>query len=213
MSVKAQVEFHGANCLRFKAPGISIVVDDNLEQLQAKSITTAKDVVCLTDSEFPRPKKAKLIFDMPGDYEVSGVFITGVRANPWLENNPDDQPRRSTIYKITVGNIDYVVSGHIQPALDDTQLQRLGSVDVLFVPVGGGQTLDATAAWELSKNLSPKVIVPTYYQQAGIKFANQQEGYEAFIKRSSLEPEIISANLKLKKADFQEQTMLKILAS
>lgn len=204
-----QVEFFGANCLRIKVNNTVLVFDDNLESLGGKSITSANDVVCLTNAQLiPQPRTARIIFDTPGNYEISDILIDAVRVDSY---NGGDYPY-STIYKIMCEDINLVIVGHIKPNLNDEQLEELGLVDVLFVPVGGnGYTLDAVAALKVTRSIDPKLVIPTHYEQKGLKFEVPQQSYEEFVKIIASETETIQGSLKLKKNDLGEQLAVKIL--
>ena len=206
-----QIDFFGANCLRFKSNGVTLVFDDNLGSLGGKSITSGSDIVCLTNNGLNAdPTDARIVFDTPGNYEVSDILIDAVRADSFIGG---DYPY-ATIYKVACEDINLAVVGHIQPKLTDEQLEELGLVDVLFVPVGGGgYTLDAIGALRVTKSIDPKLVIPTHYQQAGLKFEVPQQSYEEFVKIAACETAHVEGSLKLKKSDLSEQLNLKILGS
>ena len=205
-----QINFFGANCLSLKLPQVSLVFDDNLQDLGGRAVTTPKDILCLTDTQLvSSAPEARFVFDTPGDYEVQDVLIHGIAASGLNETSSLMQ---STIFKVLAEDLVLVVSGHIKPDLNDTQLETLGEVDILFVPVGGGETLDATLASQLVKALSPKLVIPTHYQQPGLEYKVAQASYEDFAKQLGVIPEIEKETLKLKKKDLSEKLRLMILA-
>ena len=67
-----------------------------------------------------------------------------------------------------------------QAAMRPEQRQAIGDIDVLFVPVGGGPTLDAAAAAEVVEALRPAVVVPMHYRTDAIDFL---EPADAFLER------------------------------
>ncbi len=206
-----QIDFFGANCLRIKANSTTLVFDDNLGSLGGKSITGAKDVVCLTNNQLvSRPESARIVFDTPGNYEISDILIDAVRVDSY---GGGDYPY-STIYKVMCEDINLAIVGHIKPSLTDEQLEELGLVDVLFIPVGGnGYTLDAVGALRVTKSIDPKLVIPTHYQQKGLEFEVPQQSYEEFVKLIANEAEVVKGSFKLKKNDLGEQLAVKILQS
>lgn len=205
-----QINFLRANCLKFKINNVSLVIDDNLKQLKGKSVAQAQDVVCITNPRLiDQPKEAKLILDMPGSYEVGSVFINGIATKSFKSAEDNEQ---SVIYKIMSDNLSAVVLGHIQPNLTDEQLEAIGLVDILFVPIGGGDyTLDSEMAAQITKSINPRVVIPTHYKQSGIKYEVDQDSYDDFIKTIGLEPEFIDNAYKPKPNTLSEQLSLKIL--
>ena len=207
-----QIDFFGANCFRLKTNNITLVFDDNLKALGGRQVVGRGDVVCLSNNQlirFPVSTEAKIVFDTPGNYEVSDVLIDGIWAQSFM---PDLEPPHATIYKVVSENITLAVVGHIQPGLSDEQLEALGLVDILFVPVGGGgYTLDAIGALQVTKSIDPKLVIPTHFQQSGLKYEVPQAGVEEFAKLVPGETERLSGSLRLKRSDLGEQLALKIL--
>lgn len=204
-----QVDFYGANCLRIRVNNVNLVFDDNLESLGGKSVAGSGDVVCLTNSALvPAPSAAKIIFDTPGNYEVGDVLIDAFRFESFMGG---DYPH-STVYKVMSGDLNLVVTGHIKPNLNEEQLEELGLVDALFVPVGNnGYTLDAIGALQVTKSIDPKLVIPTHYQQAGLQFEVPQQPFEEFVKMIASEAETIEGSFRLKKSILGEQMAVKIL--
>ena len=208
-----QIDFFGANCLRIKTSAISLVFDDNLASLGGKSVTTDKDVSCLTNDQLiDQPSVAKLVFSMPGAYEVGGIRLTGVAASSHMDE--PEKPPAATIYRgiIDETRLTFLVVGHIAPQLSDAQLELIGHIDVLIIPVGGhGYTLDATAATEIVKKTDPRLVIPTHYQQSGLKFPVPQATVDDFIKASGLISNQVEGPLRVKRSDFSDQPTITVI--
>ncbi len=208
-----QIDFFGANCLRIKTNAISLVFDDNLASLGGKSVTTDKDVSCLTNDQLiDRPLVTKLVFSMPGAYEVGGIRLTGIVASSHMDE--PEKPSAATIYRgiIDDSRLTFLVVGHIAPHLSDAQLELIGHVDVLIIPVGGhGYTLDATAAIEIIKKTDPRLVIPTHYQQSGLKFPVPQAAVDDFIKASGLTSRQVEGPLRVKRSDFSDQPTIAVI--
>ena len=60
--------------------------------------------------------------------------------------------KNGTMYRIQAGDTTLLVTGHIAADLTESQLERIGMVDVTVVPVGGhGYTLDPIGALKVIK--------------------------------------------------------------
>ena len=204
-----EIEYYGGNCLRISAKKASLVIDDNLETLGLKSITKKDDIVMLTGAYVAPTTEVKLAIDQPGEYEVSGVSIQGVAAR-----SHTDEPTKlsATVYKLIVDDVRIVVAGHIYPELDDSQLEALGTVDVLIIPVGGnGYTLDPVGALEIIKKIEPKLVIPTHYDDKKVKYPVPQQELTTVLKELSIEVKETTTKLKLKLADLTDTTQLVVL--
>lgn len=78
------VQFYGANCVSITHKGTRIVIDDNLAELGAKSVTKADDVSLCTMKPKDQPT-GRLVFDGPGEYEVADISITGIGARAHMD--------------------------------------------------------------------------------------------------------------------------------
>ncbi len=206
------IKFYGANCIRIQTKKVSVVIDDNLKTLGHKPITKDSDISLFT-SKINEKDVPKSIFyvDGPGEYEVNNVSINGIAAQAHI-----DEPgkKNSAIYRVLVDDYKIGVVGHIYPDITDAQLESLGMIDVLFIPVGGnGFTLDATGALSVIKKIGPSIVVPTHYKDSKIKYEVPQDNLEEIRKVLSMEPAEELDQLTLKGRDFADGTKLVILKS
>lgn len=106
-----------------------------------------------------RPAEEKIFFiDKPGEYEVKGIFISGVAFSEEL-----------TIYRINSEDMIFVHLGQLSKLLSDEQLEKLNGVDILTVPVGGKTVLAAEKASKIISEIEPRLVVPIYYKIPGLK--------------------------------------------
>lgn len=138
-------------------------------------------------------KKPFLIYG-PGSYEVNGHTCVGFRSQARI----DGQEYINTIYFFSFEDISFCCLGNLEHEQIDQKIKEYKeSVDVLFVPIGGGETLDARKAAKLMKAFSPSIIIPMDYgsdREAG--------ALEAFLKEmsSTASPE---EKFVFKKSDMQ----------
>jgi L-ascorbate metabolism protein UlaG (beta-lactamase superfamily) len=122
-----------------------------------------------------------LIIESPGDYEVGDFTIHGVAAQRHIDT--PDMPKISTIYRIETTDIRAALIGNIDAKLSEEQLEGLGVIDVLILPVGGnGYTLDATSATSIIRQVEPKVVIPIHYADNGLRYEVAQDPLELFVK-------------------------------
>ena len=190
------IQYHGANCVSFTSKSFRVVIDDNLAELGLKSITKQDDIVVFTAPHKEVSIIPRLLIDQPGEYEVAGLLITGIAARSHL-GLPDSH--EATMYKVTVDETSYFLTGHIYPDLNDGQLEAIGAVDVMLVPIGGnGYTLDATGALQLLKKIEPKLVIPTHYADDSIHYPVQQQTLEQALKNLGMEPKETISKLHVK---------------
>lgn len=203
-----ELQYYGANCVRIVTKKATITIDDNLAELGLKSVTKPDDIVLFTSKHSTPRTDVKLVIDIPGEYEVSDTSIQGVAARAHL----DESGQSATMFKIIGDDIRLVALGHVHPDLSDEQLEALGTVDVLVIPVGGnGYTLDAIGAAKIIKKIGPKLIIPTHYDDKAIKYEVPQSPLDEALKVIAIEPKETVPKIKIKAGELAESSQLVIL--
>jgi L-ascorbate metabolism protein UlaG (beta-lactamase superfamily) len=203
------VQFHGANCVTIATKQARLVVDDNLADLGAKATVKAGDVALFTGAHADPAAPTKIVIDQPGEYEVSGISVYGIAARAHID---ESGKKTATVYKIITDDIRVLVVGHIYPELSDAQLESIGMIDVMIVPVGGnGYTLDGVGALALVKKVEPKVVVPTHYDDSSLQFVVPQQSLEQALQGLAMEPTERVTKLKLKAGNFGDLTQLVVV--
>ena len=190
-----EIQYYGGNCVRLSAKKVSVVIDDNLEEIGGKNISSKATVSVYTQKRFEDKKAGGFLIDGPGEYEVSEVSVMGFEHRAHTDH---EEEKTATVYRIIMKGISVGIIGHIHPVLTDEQLELLGTIDVLMIPVGdAGYTMDAKGAAKLVKAIDPKIVVPTHYEEKGIKYEVAQASVEDFFKEMGVQPESVDS-LKLK---------------
>lgn len=101
----------------------------------------------------------------PGEYEVGGVLITGVRT--WHDKKKGAERGRNTAYVIHLDDLVFCHLGDLGHELTSQQIDDIGEVDVLFVPVGGGETISASEATNVIGQIEPRMVIPMHYAMEG----------------------------------------------
>ena len=114
----------------------------------------------------------------PGEYEISGVLILGIST---YHDSVKGQTRgKNTIYLMEIDGVNVLHLGDLGHALNDQQAEEIGNVDVLLLPVGGVNTINAAMAAEVIRKLEPKMVVPMHYRTE--KGSPDLEPVENFLK-------------------------------
>lgn len=188
-----------------------MVIDDNLKELGGTTISKPTDIILsttrLTEGDEP---KAVLAVDGPGEFEASNVSVSGVAARAHMD---EEGKLNATMYKIVADDVRIAVVGHIYPDLSDEQLEALGMIDVLVVPVGGhGFTLDAVGAQKVIKKIGPKLVIPTQYADSKLDYPVPAVTLADALKELAMEPKETVAKLKIKGTELlTDQAQLIVL--
>ncbi len=193
------IECKGGNAVVITAKGEQIIFDPKLSVAGLPDLKVKDAVVVATEDRLLHAGEGeKLVINGPGEYEVGAFSIKGVAAQRHIDTEADE--KRSTIYRVEIGDIKIAVLGNVAPKLTDAQLEALGVVDILIVPVGGGgYTLDATSAVAATRQVEPKVVIPVHFADKDMKYEVPQDELETFNHELSA-PVEITAKYKVKSA-------------
>jgi L-ascorbate metabolism protein UlaG (beta-lactamase superfamily) len=105
------------------------------------------------------------VIDGAGDYEVSGILISGVRT--YHDSKKGAELGKNIVYIIHMDDVVFCHLGDLGHELTTQQLDEIGNVDVLFIPVGGGETISPALATSVISQIEPRIVVPMHYAIPG----------------------------------------------
>ena len=151
------------------------------------------------------------VFDWPGEFEKMGVRIFGFKT--YHDKEKGAKRGENIIFKIEAEGISVVHCGDLGLVPDDGFLDRLGNVDILFLPVGGFYTIDASEAYELVKKIEPRIVIPMHYNHPKL---NQQvfaslTPVEEFTKKFGIEKPELLPKLVYKKEEEEGEMRVVVL--
>ncbi|MFN2213556.1 MAG: MBL fold metallo-hydrolase [Anaerolineales bacterium] len=164
-----EITWYGLSCFRLTERGMASVVTDPYDhevsgfeplKLRGEIVTVSHDA---PGHNFVSAVKGRnRVITGPGEFEIGGVFITGVQTN--LKSKVSQKELRNTLYVMDYDGITVAHLGDIQKVPSQTEVENLGGVNVVLVPVGGGGSLNAAKAAEIVSLLEPGIVIPMYYQ-------------------------------------------------
>lgn len=194
-----EIEYKGGNGVVISTKKASIVIDPKLSVVGLKDLSTKEVIELATEARFAiASDDATLNIEGPGEYGIANFDIKGIAAQRHLDAASD--PLASTIYRVEAGDFRVAVIGNIYEKLSETQLEEIGIIDILILPVGGnGYTLDATGAATLVRAIDPKAVIPVHYADDALTYEVPQDNLEVFVKELGAPVEETS-KYKLKQA-------------
>lgn len=205
----AELKFYGAGCFEIKTKE-AIVLIDPYDKSYGKQISIKDKIVVLTQDSLGDYSGSLFTVSSPGEFEVSKVGIQGIsaRLNIDVQDSGVDQ---GTIYRLTIGDVTIGVIGNIDPKLTDDQLESIGLVDYLIVPVGGhGLSIEPSDAAKLVTAIEPKVVIASHFADQNISYPVPQEDVSVFAKEIGLESNGHS-KIKLNHPDMADEMELIVL--
>lgn len=208
------ITWHGLSCFSITSKTVSgevaLVIDPYQNEtglrfprtLEAHLIVTSHsgdDANNLEAVQAPQDARS-FVVDLPGEYEVKGLFVYGFQAS--LKDNKADH----RIFRIEVEGVTIAHLGALNRPLTDQETQELGTVDVLILPVGGGRVMNADTAVEVIEQVEPRLVIPCTFALANLK--ETLADVNVFCKAIGSCQREESAKLKLTRKDLPEEAMM-----
>ena len=162
----------GHSCFRIKGSQAIVITDPFPPDLGYSLGKQTADIVTVshqhpshmyTEAISGEPR----IVSGPGEYEISGVLIIGIAT---FHDSVRGQTRgKNTAYLMEIDGISICHLGDLGHVLSSEQVEEIGDIDVLLLPVGGVSTINAAMAAEVIRQLEPKVVIPMHYKTPLLK--------------------------------------------
>ncbi len=168
------ITYHGGQCFKVSFGDITLAFDPISKNSKLDPVKFGSDVafVSLNHPNFngidqvTHGNKEPYVVHGPGEYEFGQVTARGYGVKTTYEN----VERYNTIYQVRMEEINMVFLGAIGNAeIDPKILGEFGDIDILFVPIGGGDVLDVPDASKLAVKLEAKLIIPMHYDGNALK--------------------------------------------
>jgi L-ascorbate metabolism protein UlaG (beta-lactamase superfamily) len=114
----------------------------------------------------------------PGTKTAKGIQFKGIATSH--DSSQGTQRGSNTVFCFTIDDLQLCHLGDLGHALTQAQVTEIGAVDILFVPVGGFFTIDATSANQVCDQLKPKVVIPMHFKTPKCGYAIA--GVEDFLR-------------------------------
>lgn len=209
-----EITWYGHSCFRLTERGLASVVADPFdhEVIGYEALKLRSDIVTVSHAaaghNFTSAVKGySRLITGPGEFEIGGVFITGIQTNGHTKRTPEELS--NTLYVFDYDGVTVAHLGDLSRVPSQTEIEALGTVNVALVPVGGGGGLNAAKAAEMVSLLEPGFVIPMHYGNSAclLKLAPLSK----FLKEMGLGTVTAQPSLKITKGSIPEETRVVVL--
>lgn len=177
------ITHHGGECFKVSFGSTTLVFNPISKQSKLSGARFGADIVFITMNhpdmngaeEMAYGAKEPIVVFGPGEYEIGEVTARGYGVKTTYEG----VERYNTVYQVTLEGINMIFLGAIgSEVIDPHILSEFGDIDILFVPVGGGDVLEVPAASKLATKLEARCIIPMHATDTALKAFLKEEGAE-----------------------------------
>ncbi|MFH1078019.1 MAG: MBL fold metallo-hydrolase [Patescibacteria group bacterium] len=206
-----QIFWHGLSSIRIECKSMNteatVLTDPYPNETGLKlPRTLAPDMLLLSHQDRSRFNLegvggTPFIISDPGEYEVKGAFAQGIQ-----DPSAETDAKRPLIYRIDAEGMAIAFLGQLKRALTPHEVEALGDIDILALPVGGGNVLDAKLATETIATVEPRIVIPLYYDVEGVK--EKLGTVDAFCKQLGVCTRQDVNKLKIARKDLPTEDMV-----
>jgi|TARA_Y100000310_G_scaffold165626_2_gene165360 hypothetical protein len=195
------IELLGLSGLKIQTNDTVVLLAPPGKKSEIKSSRMKADIVVLkspNDEVNIEPRAEKLFtIKNPGEFESSGIFV-------YCTAQPEKGEPKSLMNLINIEGVTIAHLADLGHQLSDAQHELFEGADVLLVPVGGKDVLDAKAAKQLIEKIEPRVVIPMHAALKGLK--TSYDDIEKFWKVIGTTPEP-QERIKITKKELPQETM------
>ena len=212
-----EITWYGHSCFRLTERNYATVVTDPFDskvvgydalKLRSDIVTVSHDAPGHSNTD--AVKGTSHVIDGPGEFEIGGVFITGVQSDSSAgKKRTKENLPRNTIYVFDYDGITVAHLGDLNQTPTQSEIESLGTVNVVLVPVGGGGGLSAAKAAEVISLIEPNLVIPMHYSTPATKVS--LDSLNKFIKEMGLSKPEAQASLKVTRSGLPSETHVVVL--
>ncbi len=209
------ITWHGLSCFEIQSKTtdnlVTIVTDpyENSTGLRMPKTIEAHIALVSHDEEDANNTAAlqgePRVFDVQGEFEVRNVFVYS-QSTPLKRESKKGVPMQNLVFRLELEGMHVAHLGGLDRPLKDTELQQLENIDILMLPVGGGDVLTAKQAAEVVSQIEPRVVIPMTHHLPSQK--TKLESVEKFCKEFGSCRREEANKYKVSRKDLPEEDML-----
>jgi len=207
-----EISWLGHSCFRIRGSQATVITDPYSPDL-GYSLGKPKAHIVTVSHQHPGHSYVqgigggpKLITG-PGEYEISGLLIIGMAT--FHDGDKGNQRGKNTVYLMEIDEVSLCHLGDLGHMLTAEQVEELGSVDILLIPVGGVSTIGAPVAAEMARRLEPKVVIPMHYKTEALSWELEPVG--RFLKEMGGEQVTSQPRLSFNRSNLPVSTQVFLL--
>jgi len=214
--INMNIQYYGHSCFKIttksegkNTDGVVAFIDPFDKKIGLKPPQGRADVVFVSHRQHSDHNNVEalkdnpVVIDAPGEYSVKGINVTGIDS--FHDDKEGAERGRNTIFVLDTEDVRICHLGDLGVDLTVKQMEKIGNVDILMIPVGGKYTIDSNQAVKIAKKLSPSMIIPMHYKMNGMNLDVSDE--KDFCSEIGNCPKEKVNKITLKKKDLEEKNM------
>lgn len=166
------IQWYGQSCFRIQSKDLVIFTDPYAKEIGLRPARTHADIVTVSHNHYDHNnvldlKDNPFVINTPGEFEIKSIFVKGISS--FHDNKLGQEKGANIIYTIITEGLNICHLGDLGTELSEKQIDRIGEVDILMIPVGENYTISVDQATKIINQIEPRVIIPMHYALPNLK--------------------------------------------
>ena len=203
-----QIRWHGHACFEITNETTLVTDPHDGKSIGIPAPSVIGDIILVSHDHYDHNSvksvekdSSKVISDERGR-NISDIEIRGVES--FHDEEQGAKRGKNIMYKFTIDGIKFCHLGDLGHDLDDESVQKIGEVDILFVPIGGTFTVDDKQAWNVVNKIRPKIIIPMHYKIGGLSLPIS--GLDPFLAQAKHKVIHVGNEIDIEKEDLPTES-------
>ena len=201
-----QIRWHGHSCFEIK-DDLTLVTDPHDgKAIGIHAPSTTGDIILVSHDHYDHnsiksvEKEGAVVITDVKKRKISNIEIEGIVT--YHDECCGDKRGNNIIYRFSIDNIKFCHLGDLGHDLDESIIQKIGDIDILFIPIGGTFTVDSKQAWDIIRKMKPKITIPMHYKIGGLSLPIS--GLDPFLNISDYKILKVGNEIDLEKEDLPD---------
>ncbi len=208
-----KIAWYGQSCFKLlvktnNGDKITVIIDPFSKDIGLTPPRGNADIVIVSHDHYDHNNVKSIsgepfIIDSPGEYDVKKIFIRGIYSHH--DAFKGEKQGMNTISVIEAEDLKVCHLGDLgQVELADSQLEKIGDIDILMIPVGGEYTINGSEAVKIINQIEPSLVIPMHYKVQGLNI--KLNPVEKFLEEVGVDKQVVE-ELNVQKKDLIEEEM------
>lgn len=203
-----RIKWLGHSCFKITSKaGVRILTDPFDDNVGYKIPAVETDIITISHGHFDHNfvdcvKGNFEVVSKVGNFYVKDIPITGIHT--YHDGEEGAKRGNNIVYTFEIDGIKLCHLGDLGHELTPSQIEMIGKVNILLIPVGGIYTLNYEEAIKVVQQLNPGIVIPMHYKTPALKLNldavdNFTSNFEIVERPSSQVLEINKENINFDK--------------
>jgi len=209
-----EITWLGYSCFRLKGKNTTVITDPFPPDLGYSMNKTSANILTISHGHPNHSYTQGIegnpqIINRPGEYEVGGVLIIGIST--FHDDEKGIIKGKNNVFAIEVDDVTICHLGDLGHPLSANQIEELGNIDVMLVPVGGSNTITAAQAASLVRSIEPKIVIPMHYKTLTLN--KELDTADKFIKEMGVTEIVPQPKISVTRSTLPLATQVVVLSA